>query len=491
MKNIRLIGIIGAILLGMSVIITGTVWTKAEEKDTDVIYDGIYLGTVNVGGMTCQDATRAYNSYLESLNDITLQFQLEDESYSINMADLSLTADVDSAVQEAFEYGRRGNILKRYREITDISNENIVIPVERTINQEYLIEELNENLSDYIIPATEAGMVMENGELTIVEGENGKSLNAEATLATLWEVIDAWNGDEELDIEVATDEIEPEHSTDELKQVTDVLGTFETTYTSSDASRNNNIANAANKISNSVVYPGEEFDTMSHLVPFTEANGWSYAGAYLNGEVISDIGGGICQVSTTLYNAVLKAELEVTERYPHSMAVGYVQISADAALNEGTKNLCFKNNTDAPIFIYSYASNGVMHVTIYGKEYRDAGHSVEYKNEILEVIDPGDPIETVDESMPSDYRSVTQSAHTGYSARLWKYTYEDGELVDTTLVNTSYYSASPERATIGKPEEATEAAATEAPSTEAATSAETSSSEQPATDASTSSEAAQ
>lgn len=462
-KSIRFIGTIAAILIGTAVVFTSVQHIKAEEKDLDTIYDGIYLGAVNVSGLTEEEAKSEYNEYLEDLGNTTLRFELEEEEYSVDMADLSLSAVVDGAIKDAFAYGRTGNILKRYREITDISNENIILPVDMSVDEEVLIEQLNENFSDYIIPATNASLEMSGGELNIINGESGKEINVEDTIDALWTAIDSWNGDSELVIEVATDEIEPQHSADELLQVKDVLGSFETTYSASDASRNNNIANAASKISGIVVYPGEEFDTMSQLVPFTVDNGWSYAGAYLNGEVISDIGGGICQVSTTLYNAVLDAELEVTERYPHSMAVGYVQLSADAALNEGTKNFCFKNNTDAPIFVYSYAKNGVMHVTIYGQEYRDSNRTVEYKNEILGVISPGDPIETVDESLPSDYRKVTQSAHTGYSAKLWKYVYVDGELVDTILVNTSYYSASPERVTVGKKEEATEAPVTEAP----------------------------
>lgn len=287
-----------------------------------------------------------------------------------------------------------------------------------------------------------------------------------------------------MQVAVATNDLEPEHTTEELREVKDVLGSFDTHYSAGDPSRNNNIMNAANKINGVVLYPGEEFDTMSHLVPFTTSNGWSYAGAYLNGEVISDIGGGICQVSTTLYNAVLKAELEVTERYPHSMAVGYVQLSADAALNEGTKNLKFVNSTDAPIFIYAYASGGTMHVTIYGKEYRPAGRTVEYKNEILEVIPAGDPIETVDESQPPEYREVKQTAHTGYRAKLWKYVYENGQLTDTILVNTSSYSASPERVTIGKPADPNAAPAPEP----AAPDPNATSTEPPATDAPTTTE---
>lgn len=459
----------------------------AEETETDTIYEGIYLDNISIGGMTAGEAKTQYESYLDTLRNVTVEFDLEDENYSVPMAELGLEADIDSAVEEAYEYGRRGNILKRYREITDVARNKVVIPVAMSLNEDHLVELLDANLSDYITPAKNAGLVFADGALKVIPGENGKELNTAETVEKMKEAIDTWSGNETesvIRIEVVTNELVPEHDADELAAVTDELGSFNTHYSAGDPSRNNNIMNAANKISNVVVYPGEEFDTMSHLLPFTTANGWSYAGAYLNGEVISDIGGGICQVSTTLYNAVLNAELDVTERYPHSMAVGYVQLSADAALNEGTKNFRFVNNTDNPIFVYAYASGGTMHVSIYGKEYRSAGRSVEYKNEILEVIPAGDPIQTVDESQPADYREVKQTAHTGYRARLWKYIYENGQLIDKILVNTSSYNSSPERVVIGNPAATTEAPPAE-PDTSTDTPGEPASTEAPTTEAPT------
>lgn len=479
MKIKKLISICG--LLGMTVLLVGMKPQQvvAEEAEADTIYEGVWLDTIPVGGETPEKAKAQYQAYLKELKELTLEFTLKDESYSVRMEELGLEADIDEAVEAAYAYGRRGNILKRYREITDMARDKVEIPVALSFNEAHLIELLDENLSDYITPAKDAGLVYEDGTLRVVPGENGKELNSEETVAGVREAIREWSekaSEDVLQIAVATNELVPKHNTEELAAVTDLLGSFNTYYSSGDPSRNNNIMNAANKISNEVIYPGEEFDTMSHLVPFTTANGWSYAGAYLNGEVISDIGGGICQVSTTLYNAVLNAELEVAERYPHSMAVGYVQLSADAALNEGTKNFRFVNNTEHPIFVYAYASGGTMHVSIYGKEYRKEGRTVEYKNEILEVIPAGEPIQTIDEAQPADYREVKQTAHTGYRARLWKYIYENGQLVDKILVNTSTYNSSPERVTIGNP-----AATTEAPPAEPATEAPT----EPTTEAST------
>ena len=107
--------------------------------------------------------------------------------------------------------------------------------------------------------------------------------------------------------------------------------------------------------SDATVYPGEEYSVLEHITPFTEANGYKLAGSYLNGQVVDSLGGGICQVSTTLYNAVLRAELNVTERHNHSMVVTYVDKSADAAIAESAgKDFRFVNNTEHPIYIEGY-----------------------------------------------------------------------------------------------------------------------------------------
>ena len=101
------------------------------------------------------------------------------------------------------------------------------------------------------------------------------------------------------------------------------------------------MANGTNLVNGTLVYPGESFSMYETVSPFTEENGYFLAGSYLNGQVVESFGGGICQVSSTLYNAVLRAELQVDERYNHSMIVGYVKASMDAAISEGNKDLIF------------------------------------------------------------------------------------------------------------------------------------------------------
>jgi cell division septation protein DedD len=185
------------------------------------------------------------------------------------------------------------------------------------------------------------------------------------------------------------------------------------------------------------------------------------AGTYVNGQVEDSLGGGICQVSTTLYNAVLLAELDVVERYPHSMSVGYVPLSMDAALAGTWKDLKIRNNTDTPIYIEGIYSSGKITFNIYGVETRPSNRTIEYKSETLSTVASTEVV-TKNPDLPEGYRAVTSSGHTGYKARLLKRVYIDGVLQSEEVVNNSTYSSSPTYVTVG-----TGAAQTEEPSTEA------------------------
>ena len=136
-----------------------------------------------------------------------------------------------------------------------------------------------------------------------------------------------------------------------MANVKDLLGTFSTSLTSSNANRIKNVNSASNYIDGTVLYPGEEFSTHDVIAPFTAERGYAEAANYVNGEIVDGMGGGVCQVSTTLYNAVLRAELEVTERAPHSMTVSYVKLSEDAAIAGTWKDLKFRNSSQYPIYI--------------------------------------------------------------------------------------------------------------------------------------------
>ena len=216
--------------------------------------------------------------------------------------------------------------------------------------------------------------------------------------------------------------------------------------------RKTNVQVAAGRINGTVVYPGKTFSTIKVIKDRTVENGYAVAAEYSSGKVVDGVGGGVCQVSTTLYNAVINAELEIVERAPHSMVVSYVDVARDAAIAGDYKDFKFRNNTDVPIYIAAVADGSTLSFRIYGEETRASNRTLKFESKVLETIQPGEPKITEDPSLPASYRSVTQSAHVGYKSQLWKIIYEDGVEVDRVQVNSSIYAAEPEYITVGKQE---------------------------------------
>ena len=233
---------------------------------------------------------------------------------------------------------------------------------------------------------------------------------------------------------------EPDITKEQLQQVKDVLGTFSTTFKANN-NRGKNIANATSRINGTILMPGEIMSASDTMGSRNAANGYFEAGSYLNGETVESFGGGVCQVSTTLYNAVILAELEITERSSHSMIVDYVKPSMDAAISEGVLDLKIKNNTDAPIYIEGITKGGTLTFTVYGKEYRPSTRKVSYVSETLSTTDPGKKFVATGEPIGTYKKAV--SVHMGIKAKLWKVVTENGTEVSREQFNKSSYKASP------------------------------------------------
>ena len=178
------------------------------------------------------------------------------------------------------------------------------------------------------------------------------------------------------------------------------------------------------------------------MSPFTTDNGYFTAAAYENGQVVDSVGGGVCQIATTLYDASLMAELTITQRQNHSMIVNYVKPSMDAAIAGTYKDIKITNPYDTPIYVEGGTSGRKLTFTIYGKETRPANRKVEYISETLGTTDPGAPQEKVDNSLAPGTRKQVQSAHTGLKSRLWKVVTVDGVETERTILHTDTYNAS-------------------------------------------------
>lgn len=421
---------------------------QAEEDNT--IKAGIFAESIELSGKTKEEATAAIEAYVEELQSVEIALQAADENEVVVTAgDLSVAWNNPQIVDEAMELGRHGNVVERYRALKDLEQENKIFDIELQFDIHAINDILANECAKFDREAVNVSLKRENGEFQIVEGQTGYVLDVETSIDLVNNYLtQEWDHQScKIPLEIAVDE--PQGSAEELAAVTDVLGSFTTSYSTSGSSRSANVENGARLINGTTLYPGEEFSTYKAVSPFSQANGYYMAGSYMNGRVVDSLGGGICQVSTTLYNTVLLSELEVTERHNHSMIVAYVDPSADAAIAESSgKDFRFVNNTDYPIYIESYVNNKKITVNIYGKETRSANRNIRYESQVLERIDPPMDVIYADASQPIGY-VISESAHVGYKAKLWKVVTENGVEVSREEVNSSSYKMTPRTATVG------------------------------------------
>ncbi len=423
---------------------------NAQAATEETIKTGVFAEEVDLSGKTATEATAAIEAYVEELKAVEIVLQAADENEVTTTAgELGIEWANRELVEEALELGTQGNVIERYRILKDLEHDNKVYELSFEFDMQLINDILANECTKFDRGAVNASLKRENGEFQIVEGQTGYVLDVETSIDLVnGYLTQEWNRETcsiPLDIVVE----EPGGSAEELAEIKDVLGSFTTSYTSSGSSRSANVENGARLINGITLYPGEEFSTYQTVAPFSKENGYYMAGSYMNGKVVDSLGGGICQVSTTLYNAVLLAELEVTERHNHSMIVSYVDPSADAAIAESSgKDFRFVNNLDYPIYIEGYVQNKHITFNIYGKETRDAGRSVRYESQILQVNRPPADIIYADASQPIGY-VVSDSAHVGYKAKLLKIVTENGVEVSRTEVNSSSYKMVPRTATVG------------------------------------------
>lgn len=429
--------------LGMAFCIPESVQAKEAER----VAEGVYIGGIYVGGMTEEEAKAAIDAYIASVDEAELTLYVEERQASVKASELGVHFSDMNVVQEAMDVGKTGNIIKRYKDKKDLEHGNKVIPISLSVDEAAVRTIFEEKAQELNQEAVNNGLVRENGEFRIIEGANGIQVNVDESIATIESYISTgWDG---LDakIELAAEIVEPIGTKEELSKVKDLLGTYTTNYKDSGKNRCDNITNAASKIDGTVLYPGEEFSVAKAIGPLDAANGYELAGAYENGQTVQSYGGGVCQVSTTLYNAVILAELEITERFNHSMIVTYVKPSQDAAIAGDYKDLKFVNNQQAPVYIEAYTVGKSISFNIYGEETRPENRVVTYESEVVSEQDPG--VQFVATGDPAGYIGVAQGKHTGYVARLWKIVTVDGVEESREVFNKSTYKASPKIVNVG------------------------------------------
>ncbi|WP_038284212.1 MULTISPECIES: VanW family protein [Clostridia] len=407
----------------------------------DTLPDGIYVGEYNLGGMTEEEASQKIQGLVNEMENQKITLIVDGQPVETQAKNLGFHWSNPEAVSQAASSWQGGNLIKRYLNKKDIEQNHVIIPLETALDDGSVAAFVADKCAQAVMEPKNATIVRGKGEFIVTPSAIGKTVDVAATKQALDAALA--NGlKEPVTATAVVLEVKPAITTDDLITIKDVLGTFSTSFSSSGASRSKNLQVGAGKINGHVLMPGETLSGYECMHPFTVENGYATASAYENGQVVDSIGGGVCQIATTLYNAVLRAELEVAQRQNHSMIVGYVKPSEDAAIAGTYKDIKFTNNYSTPIYVEGYTSGKTLTFTIYGKETRPANRTFDFVSETLSVTDPGAPKEIVDPTLPPGSKSQVQSAHKGMKSRLWKVVYVDGVEQSREILHTDTYNPS-------------------------------------------------
>ena len=499
-RNIIIAVIVGIIII--LTLFISTIFAFININNEKII-KGVSIENIDMSGLSKEEAKNKLETIYNEIKSKDINIKHNEYESTISPELIETNYDIDKAVNEADSVGKSDNIFVNNYNIlfTLIWKKNINIDM--SINEDVAkqtINDINVNLPDGVI---ESSYSVDDDELTISKGKAGVVIDENAFLEIIkYELknIDS-NGDqtleipvvnkepEAIDIEKIHDEIckEPqdayftknpfavypevkgisfdlEKAKEMLKEdkdeyvikltitnpkVTldkigpeafpDKLATFSTRYDVSDKDRTTNLELACNKINGTVVLSGDTFSYNKVVGARTAGAGYKNAKIYEAGKVVDGIGGGICQISSTLYNAVLNANLEIVERKNHQFVTSYVEPGMDATVVYGLTDFKFKNTRQYPVRVVATAKNGIATVTIYGikedKEYT-------FKFDVKRVATIPSTTEYIDDStLPAGTEKVEQKGTNGLKTETYMTKLLNGKAISTTLVSKDTYNA--------------------------------------------------
>lgn len=422
----------------------GTLWVLPMTVCAAPVFpEGISTDGKSLAGKTWEDALHTAEEKVKKQADVSVALTIEDKKAETTARELGIHWSNQEEAKKELKSYVGGSLIRQYMNKKDLEKTPVDVTVQTAADPDKIRAFVDTHCDGVLAQSQDASIRRENGAFVITESVLGKVVDADATasaLNTAFERLKDSIG--EISVQAVIKEEQPKITSDDLKTIEDVLGICTTDFSSSGAARSTNLAVGAGKINGRVLMPGEVLSGYECLQPFTIENGYKTAAAYENGQVVDSIGGGVCQIATTLYDAALQAEMEIVQRQNHSMIVTYVKPSMDAAIAGTYKDIKIKNNYSTPVYIEGYTSGKKLIFTIYGKDTRPSGRQVEYVSETVGTTNPGEPQMITDNSLAPGAKVKVQSAHTGYRSRLWKVVTVDGVEQERTLLNEDTYNAS-------------------------------------------------
>lgn len=434
---------------------------QTQILDDGTFFEGVSVTGVDVSGMTMDEAREAIKEEAAShMADISVAYTVEGEEYTLDAEDLGASLDTESVLNKAMELGRLGPFSKRHGEIATARNRGTDFQIAYTYDDKKIAAAVEEDLAHLAETARNAEVKLETTAnesskktdytLTFTDEQEGIGVEEEKLVQG---ILAAAERGESGPIAAEVHPVEPTVKRGDLEKMYAVRGVYSTTFSSSAEGRRYNIWKMSDVINGVEIQPGEVWSINEEAGPRTYALGWKGAPGISDGVYQEEAGGGICQVSSTLYNAVLRAEVEVAERTHHSWPLDYVPGGMDATISTGAPDFKIRNNLDVPIFIAVRCdgeSARKVEVAIIGPEFED-GLTRDFYSELVATGGTGGTVEVYDSSLPRGSRQGLIKAHPSKTYNIYKrYLDADGNQVgDTELYMVDKYDAKPAKVRVG------------------------------------------
>ena len=429
----------------------------------NTFYPGTYIDDIDVSGMTVEQATEAVNKALEEAKspvDVNYKLKLDGKVYPLDFSDAKFEYNTKEVVENAFAQHRALDATD-YQSIIDVFNYREQLknnPVNYETSYSVAIDGVSEKVHAILDPLIDQYSTVKDAEIgefnpdtkefTITPEETGMTIDIEGAVAQVNELFEK----KEYTGSVVVPSIvkEPEITTEKIKANFGLIGEH-TTKASNNANRNNNLNQACKNINGTILKPGEEFSFNKVVGQRTTANGFKEATVIMGGQYEQGLGGGVCQVSSTLYNAVLKSDLKITKRSAHAWPSDYVLEGLDATVNWPDLDFKFKNDTDYQIIVVMWfeSKDRTVHAQIYGKRLPDE-QTIVLRSECVGSTAAGKTVYEEDKTMEVGKTKVVRQAHKGLTIKTYKiWQDKDGKEVKRDFITTTTYGSFGKKINVG------------------------------------------
>ena len=407
-----------------------------------LVYPGVKVGQVDISGKTLLEAkgmiTKKYGDAILKKN-ITVKTPLK--TYTLDYSKINARYNIDEVVGEAIDYGKNLSVYEKYKLIKK--------PISKVLNLKFIydtkpITELISTMKKEIGTASKEGSISLIGtKFNIIPDIKGSKL-VDANLEK--EISSKINGDiaaPDIIVEAQIAPVIANITEEKLKTIDTKISTFSSNFSTSSYGRSTNITLATTSINGTLIMPGESFSFNGKVGQRTAAKGYQPAPVDIGTKVGIDYGGGICQVSTSLYNTVIRANIKSTERNNHSIPSAYIPLGMDATVDWGNLDYKFTNTLAYPIYIESIVRNKILTFNIYSNSSLTS-RTYNLVNEVYAAVAPGPIVYIEDPTLLVGVDIQEQFPLIGYKVRAFKDTIQNGKVIEHLQISDDHYTVAAE-----------------------------------------------